>query len=145
MKNPRTTVHYFYDNIVKPINCLDGVVDKKIEWDPIVSTDEYHGNINGTIDFVDGSKVEFYESLHIREKEKQIEKISFKYNYLSAERQLLLGWHGDHKEKKYKYLNSFPRHKHLPDDKIGECPEPEMNKFLSEVHECRIQRRAIFI
>lgn len=87
--------------------------------------------ISGTIEFRDGTALDFKEFLE--SKESGVEKYKYAYNYRTHSEVLFR--YDNSPDPRAKGLKTFPYHKHLKGGEIGESQEIGLKDVLAEIEE----------
>ena len=87
--------------------------------------------VSGTIEFRDGTTLDFKEFIEV--KEGGIEKYMYAYNYRSHSTGVFR--YDNSPDPRAKKLKSFPQHKHLKNDELVESQEINLENVLKEIEE----------
>ena len=98
--------------------------------DQTIKKKEYNdkqGLISGKIEFTDESDLAFLELKNMEE----AEKMKYKYHYMDDNKKMIFRYDN---AKHHPELETYPHHKHIPDD-IIESQEPELIDILTEIQD----------
>ncbi len=134
--------NYVFSEVVAPISKANYQVgDPTLNIDDLPEeTDKgYAGDVQGKLEFYDGSWLQFIEHIELSYNTKldclDVDRPFYKYNYHGSDKKLKIAYHCGPPEKLYKRLKSFPHHKHIGSEFTEGNKDVKIKDILNEIED----------